>query len=323
MILNIFALIRWCHKSAQFLSLSRKGKRLDFFDLSKQLIVPICELKALINGLVLAGVDIVLDDDGCCFLSDVKTYDMTQIESFLGSTCFEIFWSLPSTNDFCLSDACSEDLEFCIAENQTAGRGRRANKWSCSFGSGILLTRRVKVSTNIDFSAYSPLLALMVVNGFKCLWPTLPIELKWPNDILIDGKKLMGILIEKSHQDKLSTLVIGLGCNVNKVDARLPFVGLLNHVFDLDKTALLIKLIEILRESLNVFIEKGFAPFVKEYDSLHCFHAQHIQYFENDTMQEGYVEGIFPSGRLQVSSKDGLKLLSQASLSKVRLKTDC
>ncbi|HVR38172.1 MAG TPA: biotin--[acetyl-CoA-carboxylase] ligase [Thermoanaerobaculia bacterium] len=120
----------------------------------------------------------------------------------------------------CVNNELSLPQAIIIAGEQFAGRGRNDRRWSSPPGKGIyattLLTRPVHLL---------PLVPLEIANAIASyLRETFAIDarIKWPNDILVDGKKIAGILIEARVQDDRAYLLIGTGINVEPVqdDAR-------------------------------------------------------------------------------------------------------
>lgn len=305
-------------------------KRWNIGDLLGRLRVSEDLLKSYLSRLIESGADISVNDEIVCFNRPMMTYDVEQIKSALALSfpALSVFWSMSSTNDFCMSSDCPDSLEFCLSEYQSFGRGRRNQRWFGSFADSILLSYRRKVPSVLDFSSYSLLLALLITDHLKRTWPNLPVQLKWPNDILLDGRKLMGILVERDYNSSEATLIVGLGCNFNRVRVlssllEVDFiVGFLDHVSDADKTFLVIELMKILRESLRVFLERGFECFVKKYDALHVFQGQEVRYFENDMAKTGRVDGVSACGRLRVYSNGVYHLISSSGISKIRAHCD-
>jgi len=124
--------------------------------------------------------------------------------------------STSSTNDIAWSYAQKPDSDgLCVlAEHQTAGRGRRGRRWHSQPRQSILCSILIQ-----DFSRPSALLTLaapLAVTDaiFSCCG--LHTVIKWPNDILLDGKKVTGILIESRKSDRHTTSVIGIGINVHQ-----------------------------------------------------------------------------------------------------------
>jgi BirA family biotin operon repressor/biotin-[acetyl-CoA-carboxylase] ligase len=120
--------------------------------------------------------------------------------------------STDSTNDIAWSHAGKSDSHgLCvIAEHQTAGRGRRGRQWHSLPGQGILCSILVADANPSLLSLAAPLAVVDAV--FNCY--RLHTVIKWPNDILLDNKKLAGILLESRASGHRTTSVIGIGINV-------------------------------------------------------------------------------------------------------------
>jgi BirA family transcriptional regulator, biotin operon repressor / biotin---[acetyl-CoA-carboxylase] ligase len=131
------------------------------------------------------------------------------------------FDSIGSTNDEALAWAASEagapDFSIVIADEQTQGRGRLDRKWFTPKGSGLAFSLILRSSAALrpHLSRTVGLAALSIAES--CSGLGLAPSIKWPNDILLNGKKTAGILIENiwSGNDMVS-LVIGMGINVYK-----------------------------------------------------------------------------------------------------------
>lgn len=106
-----------------------------------------------------------------------------------------------------------------VADHQTAGKGRRGRSWSSPKGSGIWMSLLIRPDFAPGAASMLTLVAAMAVSagirettGLDCL-------IKWPNDIVFDGKKVCGILTEMStEEDCIRHVVIGIGINVNTPD---------------------------------------------------------------------------------------------------------
>jgi len=138
------------------------------------------------------------------------------------------FNSIGSTNDEALAwaTAGAPDLSIVIADEQTQGRGRLDRKWFTPKGSGLAFSLILRPSASLrpHLSRTVGLAALSIAES--CSGLGLTPQIKWPNDILLNGKKTAGILIENIWTgDDVDSLVIGMGVNVHK--ASLPPVGLL------------------------------------------------------------------------------------------------
>ena len=108
-----------------------------------------------------------------------------------------------------------------VADRQTAGRGRRGRTWESPVGSSIYISilLRPEIAPN-KASMLTLVMALSVVEGIQeCIGNDRDIQIKWPNDIIINGKKLAGILTEMSSQiDYINHVTVGVGINVNTTD---------------------------------------------------------------------------------------------------------
>ncbi|OHC07635.1 MAG: biotin--[acetyl-CoA-carboxylase] ligase, partial [Planctomycetes bacterium RIFOXYD12_FULL_42_12] len=110
-----------------------------------------------------------------------------------------------------------------FAEEQTKGRGRSDHSWSCPKYKGLLFTLLLKHNMQPDHLCL--LTGTMAVSITETIRETLhlPAEIKWPNDILIGGKKVGGVLVAfEKNLKKQSIFLIGIGINVNFTEEDLP-----------------------------------------------------------------------------------------------------
>ena len=124
-----------------------------------------------------------------------------------------IFSEIDSTNDEAKRIDINKDLHVIIAEKQTLGRGRQGKKWSSPNSGNIYMS----ICTENDLSSIpiSLIAGLACKNAINKTSGKALIMLKWPNDILLNNKKIGGILVEiESYQKKIRTIV-GIGINLN------------------------------------------------------------------------------------------------------------
>ena len=115
----------------------------------------------------------------------------------------------------CIENELSLPQAMIIAEEQFAGMGRNSRSWSSPAGKGIYATTLLTRPT-----AELPLVPLTVANIVATYLRdvfSIDARIKWPNDILVDGRKIAGILIEARIQDDRTFLVIGVGINVDPI----------------------------------------------------------------------------------------------------------
>jgi BirA family biotin operon repressor/biotin-[acetyl-CoA-carboxylase] ligase len=133
------------------------------------------------------------------------------------------FASLASTNTFALSHAGDpgNDGLAILADEQTAGRGQHGRNWSCPGGSGVLLSLLLFPPPALRRPAILTAWAAVSVCELILEQTGLQAKIKWPNDVLIQGRKVCGILIEQA-----GGTVVGIGLNVNQPAEHFAAAGL-------------------------------------------------------------------------------------------------
>ena len=134
-----------------------------------------------------------------------------------------------STNAYGFQEAIANDINegfAWIAGHQTAGKGQRGNQWHAEPNQNLLVSYLLKPAHDLLASQFY--LSKAIANGILIglqQWATntmgeqLPLKIKWPNDIYLDGKKLGGILIESNFQSgKWAFSIIGIGLNINQLN---------------------------------------------------------------------------------------------------------
>lgn len=157
-----------------------------------------------------------------------------------------------------------------IAEEQTEGRGRRGRRWISPRGKGLWFSLILRPNDTSLAAAAPVTLAVAAALARVLRRETgLKVTLKWPNDLLVEGKKICGILTElKGELDRVEYLILGIGLNVNQSGADFP-PGLRLRAGSLalaagrvfDRTALFLSLLEPLREACTLFFKEGFSYF--------------------------------------------------------------
>lgn len=111
-----------------------------------------------------------------------------------------------------------------ISREQTAGRGRLARQWVSPSDASISMSMLLEPSQPATSWGWLSLLAGMAVRGaLRQLAPEgVTVSLKWPNDVLLDGKKVCGILAERLEYDRRALAVVGLGINLTLTGEQLP-----------------------------------------------------------------------------------------------------
>jgi BirA family biotin operon repressor/biotin-[acetyl-CoA-carboxylase] ligase len=122
-----------------------------------------------------------------------------------------------------LAEAGAEEGTLVIAEEQTAGRGRMGRGWHSPKGRGVWMSLILRPQIPIHFTPQLTLLvAVALCRAIRAIRP-LPVAIKWPNDLLIEGKKISGILLESNAEDeRLRHIVAGVGVSVNLREEDYP-----------------------------------------------------------------------------------------------------
>ncbi len=176
--------------------------------------------------------------------------------------------STSSTNDVAkeLAKDGAAHLTLVYADQQTAGRGRMARPWQSPPGN-LYMSLILRPDPNWPaLPTLSHMTSLALCDAIAPLirpQTNKRIEIKWPNDVLINGAKLSGILIEQSE----GAIIVGVGMNINHHPDDLPYpaTDLQAEGTGLDRDACLSKLVEAFVKRLKVWSQKGFPALREDY----------------------------------------------------------
>lgn len=210
-----------------------------------------------------------------------------------------------------------------VADKQSAGKGRRGRSWESPSGSGIFMTLMIKPEINPNNASMLTLVAALAVARAISEVTKLNAQIKWPNDIVINGKKICGILTEMSAQfDYINHIVIGIGINVHNE----TFPEEINHI----ASSLMLEsngghfhradIIEKILEYFEVYYEQyleteDLSKLVPEYNSLLVNMQKEVKVLDPKDPFEGKAMGITKSGELIVDTWESRKLVSSGEVS--------
>jgi BirA family biotin operon repressor/biotin-[acetyl-CoA-carboxylase] ligase len=223
------------------------------------------------------------------------------------------FDTIGSTNDEALAWAANDtpDLSVVIADEQTAGRGRLDRKWFTPKGAALAfsIVLRPTAEERPHLTRLVGLAALAVAESLRK--HGMDARIKWPNDILIQNRKVCGILIESvwSGED-VDCVVIGVGINV--LEGSVPPEEMLRY----PATSLEAELgqapdrVEILRDILASLIELrprlGTDEFLKQWEDLLALRGETVQVeTEKNPRVTGRISGLEPDGSLKIRNEHG------------------
>ena len=218
----------------------------------------------------------------------------------------ETFREIGSTNSYLLAAGkpLPGHMRVAIAEQQTAGRGRRDKPWYSPAGAGLWMSVAYSFTVRpANLSALTLAVGTAVANELTDLGVS-SVLLKWPNDLLVDERKLGGILLESCANGM--TAIVGIGINMalpNKADehinaARKPIdlSSVLAAVPSVD--ALAARVTERLCATLQTFDRDGFASFATEWSRLDALEGREIVVNREGIRETGISHGIAPDGAL-------------------------
>ncbi|MGL5032041.1 MAG: bifunctional biotin--[acetyl-CoA-carboxylase] ligase/biotin operon repressor BirA [Aeromonas sp.] len=225
--------------------------------------------------------------------------------------CFAV---IDSTNQY-LFERVNElqQGECCLAECQTAGRGRRGKPWISPFGCQLILSIYWRLAPGMAGAmGLSLAMGVAVVQALESLGYQ-GVELKWPNDLYYQGRKLAGILVEMSSSASTGChLVIGLGLNMalperegDKIDQAWAELRHINGQLS-DRNQLAACMIEHLQRALQTFEQQGLASFVEDWNRLDHFAARPVRLLMGEQEIRGIARGIDDRGALQLETAAGL-----------------
>lgn len=235
-------------------------------------------------------------------LLDVDTLRQALGRSSPGKTEVDVFDSLPSTNTHLMSTVeAIEGFRACLAEQQTAGRGRRGRVWASPFAKNLYVSLAFdRVAGFEGLEGLSLVAGVAVVRALQDMGVS-GLGLKWPNDIWLNGKKLGGILVELQGEFQAPCrVVIGLGLNVQMRGEELsidqPWTSL---ALEMDgtvpgRTQLAASLVSQLVGAAQRFLQDGFGPWVDAWQALDVFRGRPIKTLPGT--REGVGRGIDSSG---------------------------
>jgi BirA family transcriptional regulator, biotin operon repressor / biotin---[acetyl-CoA-carboxylase] ligase len=223
------------------------------------------------------------------------------------------FDSLPSTQDWAKEhiDELTPQKILCVtADEQTKGKGRFQRKWVSPKGANISATFVIRLPlTTLHLISLAQLLALSFAKIL--LNHRLLPKIKWPNDVLVSGKKLSGVLCETSYQKNHVDVFLGIGINVNMEKETLdqidqPATSLKNETGKTwERKKLLDELKKQFLKDLSLFLEQGFTPFHYELENLLAFKHEQIEVFDGKRVWKGMLHSLTTDGQMNLLLPDG------------------
>lgn len=200
-----------------------------------------------------------------------------------------------------------------IADEQTAGRGRLMREWHSSKGTGIWMSLILKpLLPPQKAPQFTLITAVAVVQAIEEVTDLHP-QIKWPNDILIDGKKVTGILTElQAESDKINSIIIGIGMNVNHLKEHFPdelqkiATSLaIEQGEPLSRSEIVQKVLERIEALYSMYMKEGFTPVKLLWESYAISIGKKIRARTINGTIEGRALGITDEGVLKIEDSAG------------------
>jgi BirA family biotin operon repressor/biotin-[acetyl-CoA-carboxylase] ligase len=190
-----------------------------------------------------------------------------------------------------------------VAEEQTAGRGRRGRMWESSARAGLWWSLLLRPTVSVDRLGWLPLvIGVGVAQGIQ-RGTSLDVQLKWPNDVVVGSLKVAGILAERLHD---GSVVVGVGINVDHADGELPpgaaSLRSLGHV--VDRAEVLVAVLEAVALAYRGWAA-GSDP-VGLYTDLSATLGGEVNVDLGDRVIAGRAVKLGPGGELVVRDASGL-----------------
>jgi BirA family biotin operon repressor/biotin-[acetyl-CoA-carboxylase] ligase len=237
------------------------------------------------------------------------------------------FATIDSTN------SCAKAIAGCgategtvvISEQQTAGRGRLGRLWESAPNQNLMFSVVLRPNVPPEGLNLLPLYVAVAVSQAIERTTGLKVECKWPNDILFNGKKLAGILIEASiKQNMVEYVVIGIGVNVNQqafdadLSTRATSLRLLVRK-EVDRVALFQEMLHQLEQNYRSINASGFHSVIPQWLSRSTMVNKEIAVSQQGEIISGIVKGLSPEGGLVLQTNGSEKTVYAGDVTVVRM----
>jgi BirA family biotin operon repressor/biotin-[acetyl-CoA-carboxylase] ligase len=218
-----------------------------------------------------------------------------------------------STNSLLLARRAAHPV-LLAADEQSAGRGRRGRRWHSPAGAGVLFSLALPLARPVgELAGLSIVAGLAAVRALRALGAA-EVGLRWPNDLLVRGAKLGGILVETRAQGQGCLAVVGIGVNYRAV----PGLGarLRRRVAALEsllrplpaRNAVIGAIAHELLAALHAFDATGFEAFRADWPALDAYAGQRLRVrLEDGRTVAGTAAGVAADGALQLRTRRGLR----------------
>lgn len=210
-----------------------------------------------------------------------------------------------------------------VADKQESGKGRRGRSWVSPSGTGIFMTLMIKPDINPNNASMLTLVAALAVA--KAITSVTGEEalIKWPNDIVINGKKVCGILTEMNAQfDYINHIVVGIGINVHNESFPEEISQMASSLMieaggkRFHRAQIIAETMAYFEQYYDTFLKtQDLSALVREYDKLLVNRNKSVRVLDPKEPFDGKAMGITPKGELIVDTWESRKLVSSGEVS--------
>ncbi|WP_087017474.1 bifunctional biotin--[acetyl-CoA-carboxylase] ligase/biotin operon repressor BirA [Thaumasiovibrio subtropicus] len=259
------------------------------------------------------GIDIFrIQGKGYQLAIPFELLDRARLQQDVGEAQFELIPVIDSTNQYLLDKGASlQSGHCCVAELQTAGRGRRGRAWYSPFGSNIYLSMYWRLDAGMAAAMGLSLVVGVIAAETLREVTGADVKVKWPNDLYVDDKKLAGILVELTGQaGDAAHVVMGMGINFSMENETSvidqPWTSLVQACQHMpSRNTLVATLINRLRTGLAEYELQGLNAFLSRWNTLDNYLGRAVKIIMGERVVEGVARGITPQGGLMLEMPNG------------------
>lgn len=233
----------------------------------------------------------------------------------------DVLTQVDSTNAWLMQPGMT-GTRACLAEYQSAGRGRKDRAWASPFGANLYLSVAHAMTTpRAPPGALSLAVGVALAERLQALGVT-GVGLKWPNDLLVEHAKLAGILIEhRGEAGGRARAVVGVGLNVAMEPRQAEGIDqawtrLADCLDPLpERNQLAGQSLDAVLGAIRVFHDSGFEPFRRRWQQLDTTQGRAVRVDDGQRQRNGIARGIGGDGALRIEFKDGIEAVYAGDVS--------
>ena len=222
------------------------------------------------------------------------------------------FDTVDSTNQFLLEQSDVSEGTVVLTDFQSHGRGRRGRDFLSSYGTQIMFSYATNFKEIGEINGLSIVIGIAVVKALESVGIN-NVQIKWPNDLYINGQKVGGILVETSCSKKGVYTVIGVGINVvrdflflvdlSKLDREIGAIDISKH--GISRSEMVLLLCEYIDKYIANFKRVGLQPYIETYNNYDAFAGSNVRIITNERIIEGVNGGINATGAIILYTPEG------------------